>query len=38
MITFRMNGLEVRAEEGSTLLDTARFYGLEIPTLSTTRG
>jgi NADH dehydrogenase/NADH:ubiquinone oxidoreductase subunit G len=33
MITFRMNGLEVKAEEGSTLLDTARFYGLEIPTL-----
>jgi bidirectional [NiFe] hydrogenase diaphorase subunit len=33
MITFRMNGLEVKAEEGSTILDTARFYGLEIPTL-----
>lgn len=33
MITFRMNGLEVQAEEGSTILDTARFYGLEIPTL-----
>jgi NADH dehydrogenase/NADH:ubiquinone oxidoreductase subunit G len=33
MITFRMNGLEVQAEEGSTLLETARFYGLEIPTL-----
>jgi NADH dehydrogenase/NADH:ubiquinone oxidoreductase subunit G len=33
MITFRMNGLEVKAEEGSTLLDVARFYGLEIPTL-----
>jgi NADH dehydrogenase/NADH:ubiquinone oxidoreductase subunit G len=33
MITFRMNGLEVKAEEGSTLLDTAKFYGLEIPTL-----
>ena len=28
-----MNGLEVQAEEGWTLLDTARFYGLEIPTL-----
>jgi NADH dehydrogenase/NADH:ubiquinone oxidoreductase subunit G len=25
--------LEVRVEEGSTLLDAARFYGLEIPTL-----
>jgi bidirectional [NiFe] hydrogenase diaphorase subunit len=33
MITFRMNGLEVQAEEGSTVLETARFYGLEIPTL-----
>jgi len=33
MITFRMNGLEVKAEEGSTILDTAKFYGLEIPTL-----
>jgi NADH dehydrogenase/NADH:ubiquinone oxidoreductase subunit G len=33
MITFIMNGLEVKAEEGWTLLETARFYGLEIPTL-----
>jgi NADH dehydrogenase/NADH:ubiquinone oxidoreductase subunit G len=33
MITFRMNGLEVKVEEGSTILDAARFYGLEIPTL-----
>ena len=33
MITLRMNGLEVQAEEGSTLLDVAKFYGLEIPTL-----
>jgi NADH dehydrogenase/NADH:ubiquinone oxidoreductase subunit G len=33
MITFKMNGLDVSAEEGSTLLDVARFYGLEIPTL-----
>jgi NADH dehydrogenase/NADH:ubiquinone oxidoreductase subunit G len=33
MITFIMNGMEVKAEEGWTLLDTARFYGLEIPTL-----
>ena len=38
MITFRMNGLEVKAEEGSTLLDTARFYGLEIPTLCHNEG
>jgi bidirectional [NiFe] hydrogenase diaphorase subunit len=28
-----MNGLEVKAEEGWTLLETAKFYGLEIPTL-----
>lgn len=38
MITFRMNGLEVRAEEGSTLLETAKFYGLEIPTLCYNEG
>jgi len=38
MITFRMNGLEVKAEEGWTLLDTARFYGLEIPTLCYNEG
>ena len=38
MITFRMNGLEVNAEEGSTLLDVARFYGLEIPTLCHNEG
>jgi len=28
-----MNGLEVSAEEGWTVLEAARFYGLEIPTL-----
>jgi NADH dehydrogenase/NADH:ubiquinone oxidoreductase subunit G len=33
MITFIMNGLEVKAEEGATILETAKFYGLEIPTL-----
>jgi len=33
MITFIMNGLEVQAEEHWTILETARFYGLEIPTL-----
>jgi bidirectional [NiFe] hydrogenase diaphorase subunit len=38
MITFRMNGLEVKVEEGSTLLDAARFYGLEIPTLCYNEG
>jgi bidirectional [NiFe] hydrogenase diaphorase subunit len=38
MITFRMNGLEVKTEEGSTILDTAKFYGLEIPTLCHNEG
>jgi bidirectional [NiFe] hydrogenase diaphorase subunit len=33
MITFRMNGLDVSAEEGWTILEAAKFYGLEIPTL-----
>jgi len=33
MITLKLNGLEVEAEEGWTILDTARFFGLEIPTL-----
>jgi NADH dehydrogenase/NADH:ubiquinone oxidoreductase subunit G len=33
MINFRMNGLDVQAEEHWTILDAARFYGLEIPTL-----
>ena len=33
MIPFVMNGLEVQAEEHGTILETARFYGLEIPTL-----
>ena len=38
MIKFRMNGLDVQAEEGWTLLETARFYGLEIPTLCYNEG
>jgi len=33
MIELILNGLPVRAEEGWTLLETAGFYGLEIPTL-----
>jgi bidirectional [NiFe] hydrogenase diaphorase subunit len=33
MVNFIMNGLEVKAEEGWTVLETAKFYGLEIPTL-----
>lgn len=38
MITFKMNGLDVQAEEGLTLLETAKFYGLEIPTLCYNEG
>lgn len=33
MINFILNGLEVQAEEGSTILEAARFYGFPIPTL-----
>jgi bidirectional [NiFe] hydrogenase diaphorase subunit len=33
MIAFKLNGLEVQAEPGWTILDTCKFYGLEIPTL-----
>ena len=33
MIEFILNGLTVRAEDGWTVLETATFYGLEIPTL-----
>jgi NADH dehydrogenase/NADH:ubiquinone oxidoreductase subunit G len=38
MITFKMNGLDVQAEEGWTILETAKFYGLEIPTLCYNEG
>lgn len=33
MIDLVMNGLSVKAEEGWSVLETAKFYGLEIPTL-----
>ncbi|MFX0115478.1 MAG: 2Fe-2S iron-sulfur cluster-binding protein [Candidatus Hodarchaeota archaeon] len=33
MITIKINGLEVRTEERWTLLEAARFMGIEIPTL-----
>lgn len=33
MITLRINGLDVQAEEGWTLLETAKFYGIDIPIL-----
>jgi len=38
MITFKMNNLDVTAEDGWTILDTARFFGLEIPTLCYNEG
>jgi bidirectional [NiFe] hydrogenase diaphorase subunit len=33
MITVTINGLDVRVEEGSTILEAARFLGFPIPTL-----
>ena len=33
MLNFRINGLDVQAEEWWSLLETATFYGIEIPTL-----
>ena len=33
MITMNLNGLDVQVEEGSTILDAAKFYGFPIPTL-----
>jgi len=33
MITLTINGLEVQVEEGTTLLEAARFFGFPIPTL-----
>jgi NADH dehydrogenase/NADH:ubiquinone oxidoreductase subunit G len=38
MINMKMNRLDVKAEEGWTILDTAKFYGLEIPTLCYNEG
>jgi bidirectional [NiFe] hydrogenase diaphorase subunit len=38
MIKFIMNGLEVKAEQGWSVLETAKFYGLEIPTLCYNEG
>ena len=32
MLTLRINGLDVQAEAGWTILETAKFYGIEIPT------
>ncbi len=33
MINMKINNLEVKVEQGWTILDACRFYGLEIPTL-----
>ncbi|MFA5400703.1 MAG: 2Fe-2S iron-sulfur cluster-binding protein [Dehalococcoidia bacterium] len=33
MITLRLNGADVRAEDWWSVLETAQFYGIEIPTL-----
>jgi len=33
MIEFLLNGLKVKAEKGTTILETAGFYGFPIPTL-----
>ncbi len=33
MISLKMNGLDISAEKGTTLLEAARFYGFPIPTL-----
>lgn len=33
MIRLTLNGLRVSVEEGTTLLEAAKFYGIEIPTL-----
>jgi len=33
MISFTLNGLNVSVEEGTTLLEAAKFYGFPIPTL-----
>jgi coenzyme F420 hydrogenase subunit beta len=33
MIQFKLNGLEVKVEKGTTILEAAQFYGFPIPTL-----
>jgi len=38
MINLKINGLDVKAEEGWTILETAKFYGLKIPTLCYNEG
>lgn len=38
MINMKINNLEVRGEEGWTILEATKFYGLEIPTLCYNEG
>lgn len=38
MITLKINGLDVQVEEGTTLLEAARFLGFPIPTLCHVEG
>jgi len=33
MVTLTIDGIKVQAEEGTTLLEVAKFYGIDIPTL-----
>jgi len=33
MVTLNIDGVKVQAEEGTTLLEVAKFYGIDIPTL-----
>ncbi len=33
MVTLTIDGVKVQADEGSSILEVARFYGIEIPTL-----
>ena len=33
MVTLTINGVKVQAEEGTALLEVAKFYGIDIPTL-----
>ncbi|UNC93118.1 2Fe-2S iron-sulfur cluster-binding protein [Candidatus Contubernalis alkaliaceticus] len=38
MINMSLNGIDVSVEKGTTLLEAARFYGIEIPTLCYNEG
>jgi len=38
MITLTINGLDVEVEEGTTILEAAKFLGIEIPTLCYNEG